>query len=286
MKHVVGFSGGIDSQACAGWVLEHFAPEDVILLNTRAGENEHPITVAHVEWYSQHVHPVVVVKPIIADLENRGMDPSYPIYNRRHEFADSDELTFQRLAYIRGRFPSHSLQFCTEHLKLIPQRRWTRENIETDSERYIGVRRDESSRRAQAAERGWDDFFDCYINRPLVDWSKEQCFDFVKARGEEINPLYKMGFARVGCAPCVNSSKDDIRNWAARFPEMIQKVRDWEKQNGRTFFAPMVPGLQLNWVDECVEWSKTVWGGRQLSLPFFEAEAQSGNCSSKYGVCE
>lgn len=29
-KHVVGFSGGIDSQACAGWVLERFPTEDVV----------------------------------------------------------------------------------------------------------------------------------------------------------------------------------------------------------------------------------------------------------------
>jgi hypothetical protein len=35
--------------------------------------------------------------------------------------------------------------------------------------------------------------------------------------------------------------KDDIREWAARFPEMIDKVRAWEKQVGRTFFAPMIP---------------------------------------------
>jgi hypothetical protein len=40
MKHIVGFSGGIDSQACARFVLNHFPAEDVILLNTTAGHNE------------------------------------------------------------------------------------------------------------------------------------------------------------------------------------------------------------------------------------------------------
>lgn len=33
MKHIVGFSGGVDSQATAGWVLEQCPPEDVILCN-------------------------------------------------------------------------------------------------------------------------------------------------------------------------------------------------------------------------------------------------------------
>ena len=43
VKHVVGFSGGIDSQACARWVLNRYPAEDVILLNSDAGGNEHPI---------------------------------------------------------------------------------------------------------------------------------------------------------------------------------------------------------------------------------------------------
>lgn len=48
MKHIVGFSGGIDSQACARWVLNHFPPEDVLLLNSDAGGNEHPLTTEFV----------------------------------------------------------------------------------------------------------------------------------------------------------------------------------------------------------------------------------------------
>ena len=59
MKHVVGFSGGIDSQACALWVRNRFPREDVILLNSDAGGNEHPLTVEFVERYSATVHPVV-----------------------------------------------------------------------------------------------------------------------------------------------------------------------------------------------------------------------------------
>jgi hypothetical protein len=31
MKHIVGFSGGVDSQACARWVLNRYPKEDDIL---------------------------------------------------------------------------------------------------------------------------------------------------------------------------------------------------------------------------------------------------------------
>jgi 7-cyano-7-deazaguanine synthase in queuosine biosynthesis len=48
-KHIVGFSGGIDSQACARWVLDRFPGEDVILLNSDAGGNEHPLTTSFVD---------------------------------------------------------------------------------------------------------------------------------------------------------------------------------------------------------------------------------------------
>ena len=86
--------------------------------------------------------------------------------------------------------------------------------------------------------------------------------------------------------PYINSGKDDIRNWSARFPEMIDKIREWETYVGRTFFAPCVPGMEINFVDDVVAWSKTYRGGRQPLLQFEEMEALAGGCSSKYGLCE
>lgn len=288
MKHVLGFSGGIDSQACACWLLDKYSPADVILLNTQAGKNEHPITVEFVAEYSRTVHPVIVITPLVKDLLNRGTKPGQA-RDRRQQFDDEEELTFDRLAFVKGIFPSRKAQFCTQHLKLEPQKRWSDENLLArgiDYTRYTGVRADESNDRAKLPEKQWDDYFDVELHRPLLTWTKEQCFAFVKAHREAYNPLYTMGFGRVGCAPCINSNKEDILNWATRFPEMIDKVRWWEKEVGRTFFAPMVPGMVLNFVDDVVAWSKTTRGGKQIALPYFEAEARSGECSSRYGLCE
>ena len=109
------------------------------------------------------------------------------------------------------------------------------------------------------------------------------CFDYVRAHGEQVNPLYSLGFMRVGCAPCINSGKDDILNWATRFPEMIDKVRTWEQQVGRTFFAPCVPGMAINWIDDVVAWAKTDRGGRQNNL--FRILPPPA-CESRFGLCE
>lgn len=280
MKHVVGFSGGIDSQACARWVLNRYPAEDVILLNTSAGGNEHPLTVEFVQDYSAKVHPVTVVIPLAMDANRPGALARLAALGVTH----TSELTFPLLAQLKGRFPSRRAQFCTESLKLLPMKRWQVENLgDQEITRYSGVRRDESNfRRTRQAEE-WDDFFDCELRNPLVDWTKQMCFDYVRAHGEPINHLYSLGFGRVGCAPCVNSGKEDIRSWADRFPEMIEKVRGWEREVGRTFFSPCVPGLEINWIDQVVEWSRTDRGGRQFNiLKNLERPA----CESNYGMCE
>ena len=278
MKHIVGFSGGIDSQAAARWVLNRFPREDVILLNSNAGGHESPLTVDFIRRYSETVHPVVVVEPIHADMwltpghaETRGYDSDAP-------------LTFLDMIKIKGRPPSRKAQFCTELLKLRPALRWIRANLAGQEwTRYTGLRRDESDPRKDTPPEEWDDWFECRVVHPIMDWTKQMCFDYVLAHGEEVNPLYAMGFNRVGCAPCINSGRDDIRNWAKRFPEMIERVRTYERESGRTFFHPMVPGLATNNIDQVVAWANEVPRGKgQLSL---EVLLPPPVCESKFGLC-
>lgn len=278
MKHIVGFSGGIDSQACALWVRQRFPAEDIILLNSNAGSNESPITEQFIEEYSRTVFPVTKAIGIVADMwKTEG-------FAETKGLCGTDPLTFTDMVKIKGRHPSRKAQFCTEKLKLVPQRRWVDENITDDYERYTGVRRDESEARKDTPFREWDNYFDCYVNHPIADWPKQRCFDFVREAGEKVNPLYALGFGRVGCAPCINSGKDDILLWQQRFPEMIDKVRRMEQETGRTFFAPMVPGMHTNTIDQVLEWATTGRGGRQQD--FIRIYEERPACESKFGLCE
>jgi 3'-phosphoadenosine 5'-phosphosulfate sulfotransferase (PAPS reductase)/FAD synthetase len=285
MKHIVGFSGGVDSQATALWCRRHFDPADVILVNSDAGGNEHPMTTEFIENYSRTIHPVVMLSPCVQDMGNRATGKIAEM-----GLKPDDPLTFDLLASLKGRFPSRKAQFCTYHLKLAPQARWINANrdglLAGGYERYAGVRRDESANRAHVMEREWDDTFLCWLNRPICKWTKHEVFAYLKEAGEEINPLYRLGFNRVGCAPCINSSKEDVLLWVTRFPEMIDKVRNWERRVGRTFFPPCVPGLEINWIDQVVDWSKTVRGGKQYALPLLQAEVDGGLCMSNWGLCE
>jgi len=159
-----------------------------------------------------------------------------------------------------------------------------RENLNgEDYDRYTGLRRDESDQRAETPAEEFDECFGCQVHHPVRLWTKQDAFDYVLQAGEEVNPLYSLGFTRVGCAPCINSSRADIRNWAKRFPEMIDRVRFYEEQSGLTFFAPMIPGKEMNNIDLVVEWANCERGGRQYSL---EVIMLAPVCESKFGLCE
>lgn len=110
------------------------------------------------------------------------------------------------------------------------------------------------------------------------------CFEFVKHHGEPINGLYSLGFERVGCMPCIEAGKEEIARIADRFPESIEKVRALEQKTGKTFFAPKVPRLHINTIDQCVAWSKTLRGNVEPG-PFAIIEERP-SCESKYGLCE
>lgn len=293
VKQVVGFSGGVDSQRTLLHLRQNFPAEDIIALNCDAGGNEHSITTEFIEQYSREVFPVIFVPALVVDLGEVGTKPGFGPKERRDALGGDDQpLSFPDLALVKGIFPSQGACFCTEHLKLRPQKRWMEEHLVAhgiDFERWIGFNADEckpGKRRHGTPPRKWDDFFDCWANYPLIETPKMQVFADLAEAGEEINPLYLMGFSRVGCMPCHQWGKAEIRSMAARFPEMLVKLRQWEARNGRTFFPPIVPGKKINWIDEVVVWSKTSRGGQQFDLPMVEAEAALQACSSKYGLCE
>lgn len=287
MKHIVGFSGGIDSQACALWVRNRYPAEDVILTNSTAGGWEDPLTQLFVHEYSRDVHPVVVLSAKVSDMWET------PGWAEKRGFDGSADLTFETMVKIKGCAPSRKTQFCTEKLKLVPQRKWIRAEFGPGGEfegkefcRYTGVRREESESRKNAALVSWDDWYDCQLHAPIADWTKQMCFDYVKAHGEQINPLYAMGFNRVGCAPCINSGRDDILMWLIKRPEMIEKVRRLEADTGRTFFAPMVPGQRTNSIDMVLDWAMTIKRGGHKDQQAFPILMERPACESKYGLCE
>jgi 3'-phosphoadenosine 5'-phosphosulfate sulfotransferase (PAPS reductase)/FAD synthetase len=136
-----------------------------------------------------------------------------------------------------------------------------------------------------------------WIVRPLAAWSAADVFQFLADRNIEPNPLYRLGMKRVGCMPCINCGKDELLEISKRFPEHIDKVREWEtlvslasKRGWTTFFTDGADDDESDEeifarlkIDERIKWSKTSRGGKQYDMLRL---APAAACSSSYGLCE
>lgn len=136
-----------------------------------------------------------------------------------------------------------------------------------------------------------------WLNQSNVEWTAEQAFDLATARGIAHNQLYRQGMTRVGCMPCINVNKGELRAIALRFPAHPQRIAGWEvivgmcsKRGYSTFITDAHAASDLRkvfanlniWAR--IEWSKTTRGGRQFDLLASLDDATA--CSSAYGLCE
>lgn len=197
---------------------------------------------------------------------------------------------FLDLCIFKGRFPTTKAAFCSTTLK--------RETIQYQvyfpliEQGYQiicwqGVRAEESLSRAALPVS--DNIGNGVTNyRPIHKWSAQDCFDMHTKYGIEPNPLYKKGMGRVGCMPCINCRKDELRAIAERYPEEIDRIEKWEhivgaasRRGSATLFTSDQRG---HGVRELVEWSKTTRGGKHYDL--IAMTEDNSACSSVYGLCE
>lgn len=211
---------------------------------------------------------------------------------------------FLDLCIWKGRFPSTNVRFCTEELKIIPiQDHVYWPILRSDGhtiESWQGIRWDESRARSTAVEREGiePDAQRVFAYRPILSWTADDVFEMHKRHGIKPNPLYSQGMGRVGCMPCINCRKDELANIAKRFPDVVDRLREWEsivskaaKRQSGTFFStsndPTVGDAPVNHldhgIDRMVDWAMTGRGGRQIDLVSLMEPAQ---CSSIYGLCE
>lgn len=68
-----------------------------------------------------------------------------------------------------------------------------------------GIRRDQSSDRAQAAIVGWDKKFKLVKISPLANMTKSDVWKRILAEDIPYNPLHDQGFPSIGCWPCTRA---------------------------------------------------------------------------------
>lgn len=306
---VVSLSGGKDSTATALLALER-DPTACRFVFADTG-NEHQLTYSYVrEYLPQRLG--IQIDEVRADftsaierkrryIAEKWVEKGVPQASVERALAVLHPTgnPFLDLCMMKGRFPSRMAQFCTQELKRYPLDAYLMQLASTGVpvESWRGVRRDESRNRAHSKARemtaeGYE------IVLPIVDWDAHRVVSYVRERKVELHPLYRLGMGRVGCMPCINCGKDELAEIAARFPEHIDRIREWEsivsaasKRGFSTFFTascedvgddPAASFAHLR-IDARVDWAKTTHGGKQYDLL---KAAPPSTCSSVYGLCE
>lgn len=276
-----GVSGGKDSTALLLWAVnESGYPRDKIRVTFNDTGNEVEETYDYIKMLSDKILPIEVIMP---------------------------ERKFYELAKFKKRFPSSQSRFCTRMLKMIPSQAYILDLMRQGHHVLLhsGVRASESKKRSALQERNWDEFYACDVYRPLFRWSLDDVWAYLAKYNIPKNPLYALGARRVGCFPCIMSSKPEIRAMAKYFPERIDEIRHyesqdfWDGENTHTFFArDKVPlrhrtreittksgeKMMVATIDDVVRWSKT---GRYRTRQFeMDLDDAGVSCDSSLGHCE
>lgn len=300
MLNIINMSGGKDSTATLLLAIERQAPGiKPVFCDTG---HEHPATYEYIAYLEQRLG--LSIQTIKADFSKDIARKRLFVQNKWPEKGVSAEVVERALAILhptgnpfldlciwKGRFPSTKVRFCTEELKVLPmQDQIILPALKAGKEvvSWVGVRRDESAARSTLPEREREDAGN-EIYRPILDWTAADVFAFHAKHNVEPNPLYKQGMGRVGCMPCIMARKAELLEISKRFPEQIERVREWERivsQASKTGFSTLFPsanGHGEGGIDEEVRWSKTSFGGRQMTI---DAILEAPSCSSIYGLCE
>ena len=93
-----------------------------------------------------------------------------------------------------------------------------------DAEIWItGLRASQSVTRVDMPLVEWDENFKVIKVNPLINWSEENVWDYIKTNKVPYNKLHDKGFPSIGCAPCTRAIKEgeDIRagRWWWENPE-------------------------------------------------------------------
>ena len=204
MKYIVSISGGKDSTACLLYMLERAKKEDIIpvFCDTKWEADE---TYEYLDYLEKKLNIEIV------RIESEGM------------FALCERKKFVINRHMRS---------CTIELKIKPFQKWVKENFVSKEEFIVveGIRREESEARKntevleikQSVLSG--EKFLIPTMYPIAFWGIEKVFAYIEEKGIKINPLYRKGFRRVGCMPCVNASKYELLYLPKKYRDRLEAL--------------------------------------------------------------
>ncbi|MEY8486522.1 phosphoadenosine phosphosulfate reductase family protein [uncultured Parabacteroides sp.] len=291
MKVLVTFSGGKDSLASLLWVQNNLTKDFVTVFCDTGWE--HPLTYQYIEDISNQLELNLITI-------------------RSKKFDGMVDLAQKKL-----RWPSSQRRFCTSELKTIPMIDYVLDEINDDILMIQGIRSAESAKRAEMRKQctyfkyyvqpyGKDkhgkDKFHTYrrkdvlefrskhsddLLRPVFDWSAQQVIDYILDNGLQPNPLYRMGYKRVGCYPCIMASQQDMYNISVQDPNRIEYIASLEQQLNSSFCGPdKIPSKYYKGAYPLIGDIVRYVQGKRSTGSLFNDDDVATSCMSYYGLCE
>ncbi len=98
----------------------------------------------------------------------------------------------------------------------------------------VGLRREQAVTRQDMQRIAWDEANGLIKISPLVDWTTEQVWDYIRENKVPYNKLHNQGYPSIGCAPCTRAVREgeDIRagRWWWENPEHKECGLHWDKR--------------------------------------------------------
>ncbi len=232
----VGHSGGKDSQAMFA-ILSALVPADQIhVVHADLGDVEHKDIKDFIRSNIDD-NELLVAQAIHADGSPKDF---FSAIRARRVALDAQGRTDAPA------FPSSAARFCTSDLKTGPI--WKVIRAAGDFPivvNCVGIRAEESPARAKKiADRGTLNVNTKNTNSkrqafdwwPIADWTIDQVWTEIEAKGQVRHPAYAAGNDRLSCVFCIFGSRGDLARGKLARPELFEKLVDLEKDVRTTMF--------------------------------------------------
>jgi phosphoadenosine phosphosulfate reductase len=85
-----------------------------------------------------------------------------------------------------------------------------------------GIRRDQAPTRANSPVFTYDEKFGLFKANPIVAWTSDQVWEYIRSRDLPYNPLHDRGYPSIGCAPCTRPVAEGEDPRAGRWSGMAK----------------------------------------------------------------
>ncbi|MCL2542645.1 MAG: phosphoadenylyl-sulfate reductase [Nocardioidaceae bacterium] len=89
-----------------------------------------------------------------------------------------------------------------------------------------GLRREQSATRRDLPVSAWDESHGLQKFNPMLDWTKEQVWSYIKDHRVPVNALHSKGYTSIGCAPCTRAISAGEDERAGRWWWEVDTVKE------------------------------------------------------------